>query len=1038
MKKNGLKFLSVILCISLLVGSMILPSSVITTTATTEIPSDAVQFGNSCYKVIDESMTWTEAKAYCEEQGGHLATITSQEEQDFLTELAASSSKNNLWLGGETSDEGSFYWITGESFEYTNWGYGEPNNTDGYEYKIMMHAKEYKYHAAGVWNDEDNTASTIEEGWYHLSKFGFICEWETPSYTTIEQYMANVILDNNYSGYLNNYNGSTPQNYLYNYLLNPELVSLSRIHVDLLQENTQFQSSVVGWKTLSFSPDAILEGNMDEIGYYETILINILNSSIDSFVLDSVKKTESTLASITSAVMGVLRTNATIDRDILLSKNWDFFDEDLQLAARNAAIAKCDSLKMTNAYIDDADMIFKTTVSVIEYCEKITNLEEISNLDQYVYAVLEQLDNECPETNLALKAAISEVKAVCKDSFNKTMVEIIDMAAQGTTVVAEEGIKLLWSDAIVAISPSIGTGFLLGQLIGTGLSNFLFSTDSTIEKYYVMESLVEFENTMISQVKQAAKNYLSYESNENAKLFLTSLKMLIGAYSLSADYAGDYVEVTKTEGLLNGIKSIFGFGNEQEFEAYYKTCISQKNNMSVWEDALTNFEFGYSEALAIDNPTLYEEYKTKNTNTNEYWNTKIITVACPTDVEIYANNNRVASIVSNKIIGTAPGVVVFVDGDVKHIVLPADDTYFVEIYGTDRGSMNYTVSSYVNNSYKRETVFKSIPLETGSVYKSSALNNNDDIITLTNENDNVIFPDFDSSDVMFSDASLTCQNDISFEAEERLFSEVGYENPRVVFDCNDGNFIEINDYSVEGDKYVFNYGNIAPDQMCDIVNATLYADFEGATYCSETKKYSLVAEHNMAEANCATPSTCTLCDYAIGEPEPLNHDFSDEWTTDTDGNIKYTCTVCGGVYKMGANGELVNANVSLGDLDGNSSYNAFDAIMLSDSIINCLFGDGEFDPNCDLNGDGVINLIDLVRFKKHLVNKDVYEFTYEIVDETVTITGIEESAEGAITIPFEIEGCPVTQIYESAFINNTKITSILMHPAVVYCSLDIT
>lgn len=36
------------------------------------------------YQLFDTSMSWNEAEAYCESLGGHLATITSVEEQQYI------------------------------------------------------------------------------------------------------------------------------------------------------------------------------------------------------------------------------------------------------------------------------------------------------------------------------------------------------------------------------------------------------------------------------------------------------------------------------------------------------------------------------------------------------------------------------------------------------------------------------------------------------------------------------------------------------------------------------------------------------------------------------------------------------------------------------------------------------------------------------------------------------------------------------------------------------------------------------------------
>ena len=48
-------------------------------------------------------MTWEEATRRCQEMGGHLATITSQDEMDQLIAMAEAEEVRFVWLGGYTS-----------------------------------------------------------------------------------------------------------------------------------------------------------------------------------------------------------------------------------------------------------------------------------------------------------------------------------------------------------------------------------------------------------------------------------------------------------------------------------------------------------------------------------------------------------------------------------------------------------------------------------------------------------------------------------------------------------------------------------------------------------------------------------------------------------------------------------------------------------------------------------------------------------------------------------------------------------------------
>lgn len=129
--------------------------------------------GKHRYKIYYDTLTWEEAKAACEAKGGHLATITSEKEQ-YLLEL--SNDKNqNLWIGGYKNADGQWCWVTGEPWEYENWGDGEPNNSSNVvadENRVAMWPEK--------WNDLAN-GNIYEQN-------GYICEWEaTNDEGTVEE-----------------------------------------------------------------------------------------------------------------------------------------------------------------------------------------------------------------------------------------------------------------------------------------------------------------------------------------------------------------------------------------------------------------------------------------------------------------------------------------------------------------------------------------------------------------------------------------------------------------------------------------------------------------------------------------------------------------------------------------------------------------------------------------------------------------------------------------------------------------------------------
>jgi len=120
------------------------------------------------YKLIDRSLSWTEAKADAEARGGYLATVTSPAEWSNLVAQvgAANLANREIWLGAsDAASEGSWRWVTGEAFQYSRWGSGQPNNSGGNQ--------DYLHTWKGGWND------LAKSGVAHGKTYndGYLCEW---------------------------------------------------------------------------------------------------------------------------------------------------------------------------------------------------------------------------------------------------------------------------------------------------------------------------------------------------------------------------------------------------------------------------------------------------------------------------------------------------------------------------------------------------------------------------------------------------------------------------------------------------------------------------------------------------------------------------------------------------------------------------------------------------------------------------------------------------------------------------------------------
>ena len=105
---------------------------------------------------------------------GHLVSITSAEENQFVFENLPSAIQGNYWIGGlqnaaapdYSEPAGGWRWVTGENFNYLNWQDGEPNDGQGFppvEDKLQILSN-------GKWNDSPGTAPLG----------GYVVEYDVP------------------------------------------------------------------------------------------------------------------------------------------------------------------------------------------------------------------------------------------------------------------------------------------------------------------------------------------------------------------------------------------------------------------------------------------------------------------------------------------------------------------------------------------------------------------------------------------------------------------------------------------------------------------------------------------------------------------------------------------------------------------------------------------------------------------------------------------------------------------------------------------
>ena len=105
------------------------------------------EFGGSYYYCSYARVNWKKAERLAKEAGGNLASISSQEENDFISRRLI---ERHAYIGlSDEDNEGQFAWVDGTPFNFSKWKPGEPDNKGNEDFVEMT--------TQGYWYDVDGS-----------------------------------------------------------------------------------------------------------------------------------------------------------------------------------------------------------------------------------------------------------------------------------------------------------------------------------------------------------------------------------------------------------------------------------------------------------------------------------------------------------------------------------------------------------------------------------------------------------------------------------------------------------------------------------------------------------------------------------------------------------------------------------------------------------------------------------------------------------------------------------------------------------------
>lgn len=746
--KKAKKILSILLAVVMLFTAI--PMSTITSSAAIQIPDDAVRFSGHYYKVFEESMVWTEAKAYCENLGGYLATITSLEEQNFIVDIAKNTTKTQLWLGGtDEHNEGDWVWITGEEFTYKNWHPGNPDNYARREHYLTIFTDNTPQ--SGFWNDFLNSgfiSSDTTKLFYKLEQIGFVCEWEAT--TELEDKLSDETSD-----YIIQHLAFTQSGLFDHYVDNYGFYEEFWQYEEVDRNFTAYSAwEVIGdigeVVTLKFD-DLFVTDNP-----YDVILADVLSNVVTNSNMDnSADKSLDTVFSINNLYkdfMSLLQSSekwsdTILNDDLVIFLSCLFVDTKESLI--NGVFFSPDKMNLKNDYPEAYKKLKELLPAV-----KNSNWNKVFKGIGNISVITDYINTGADVVETVITAYQKYVIAKALVSTQQDVLNSLEDAANRMSGDAKTQLKksissyrevLNYDTAFAAVSNyMVGGSFLnvynvfkgsLTNLTYTGLAKIfglasVSSVNAVIVAYNVTYALLD----KISGVGAASDIFFIL----NASALLE--KALIKVASSRAEKMEDTNSLDDLEN-INSLADVAAFdatyGLLQAIEQYcYKglaTYISAMKQQFVFEAAIKsasgNFLIRYfamkelneqrsAADRAIDVAVMFEgTWRNRNCHYKNIEEAKLVAVRCPTDVYVYNESGEIElSIVSNKVTKQSADISVIVDGSEKIFSLPDNGKYSIEIVGTDTGTMTYSVYDTEETSVIRYTEYSNVKLSENCVY----------------------------------------------------------------------------------------------------------------------------------------------------------------------------------------------------------------------------------------------------------------------------------------------------------------------------------
>ena len=386
----------------------------------------------------------------------------------------------------------------------------------------------------------------------------------------------------------------------YAYFLNTYR-SVYQTNLESLADNKPYQAMLTAWRVATFNIASEVDYAKKEIGYYETLLFDLLYDEQSGTIFQSFMSEYSDLTKTANSVQKALSASTFKKVSDLYGKiAKDTPATDPQYLEALKVLKNCSTVSEAANLLGDISTLTDYAGTFYELVENMCKVQVVLDSAKEINLLLDEISKKSND-NIALQTAIAEFKGFTDDTVDRSFAVAV---FSGETVLAE-GLKYVAKKiykSVLERANLYGLAVGVGQAVGKFSADTLFGTSDSVNSYYHLRAVFRFE-TLLRQVVQSLSTRSDVTTNTaTAKQFNTGVVLLCKTYiaglkvyktfiqkNYHSGTLGDYVNgipdaeyeqlMTSVDDLIASIKSAIAF-NESVANRLYA------ENVQVYADEI--------------------------------------------------------------------------------------------------------------------------------------------------------------------------------------------------------------------------------------------------------------------------------------------------------------------------------------------------------------------------------------------------------------------------------------------------------------------